>query len=82
MTPISPFNLMRARAAFHERLRSLQGDNYHTSFVSSGLGNSMWFAKLRHHNGNHVTLCAWPDKNLLIQRTNHIVTHEGTLYKP
>lgn len=65
---------------FNERVLSLVNDGYHIMFRSLDVANSLWFASLRHHNGNRVIIKAYPYENRLVQTTNYIVTHEGTLY--
>lgn len=76
----APSELRHARLVFNERVTSLLNDGYHIMFRSEGVATSLWFASLRHHNGNRVIIKAYPDDNRLVQTTNHIVTHEGTLY--
>lgn len=72
--------LRHARLVFNERVTSLLNDGYHIMFRSEGIATTLWFASLRHHNGNRVIIKAYPNDNRLVQTTNHIVTHEGTLY--
>ena len=72
--------LRHARRVFNERVTSLLNDGYHIMFRSEGIATTLWFASLRHHNGNRVIIKAYPNDNRLVQTTNHIVTHEGTLY--
>lgn len=72
--------LRHARLVFNERVTSLLDDGYHVMFRSSGVADALWFASLRHHNGNRVIIKAYPNDNRLVQTTNNIVTHEGTLY--
>lgn len=72
--------LRHARLVFNERVTSLLDDGYHIMFRSSDELDSLWFASLRHHNGNRVLITAYPYENRLVQKTNHIVTHEGALY--
>lgn len=69
-----------AMLRFNERVRSLTDDGYHVSFRASGITSNLLWATLRHHNGNKVTIKAYVDENRIVQRTNHIVTHEGALY--
>lgn len=75
-----PTELRHARIVFNERVSSLLSDGYLLQFRMSGVANTLWLAKLRHHNGNRVIIKAYPWDNLLIQTTNQVVTHEGTLY--
>lgn len=75
-----PSELRHARIIFNERVSSLLNDGYHIMFRSSGVANTLWLASLRHHNGNRVIIKAYPYENRLVQTTNHIVTHEGTMY--
>lgn len=75
-----PSELRHARQVFNERVTSLQNDGYHIMFRSSDEVGSLWFASLRHHNGNRVLITAYPYENRLVQKTNHIVTHESSLY--
>ena len=75
-----PSELRHARLVFNERVSSLLDDGYHVMFRSSGVADTLWLASLRHHNGNRVVIKGYPYENRLIQTTNHIVTHEGTLY--
>lgn len=72
--------LRHARLVFNERVTSLLNDGYHIMFRSSSEDGALWFASLRHHNGNRVIIKAYPYDNRLVQLTNRIVTHEGTLY--
>lgn len=72
--------LRHARLIFNERVTSLLNDGYHIMFRSSGVADTLWLASLRHYNGNRVIIKAYPYENRLVQTTNHIVTHEGTLY--
>lgn len=73
-------NRARGMSTFENRVHSLIQDGYHITFKSTRVTSDMWWACLRHHNGNRVTLYAYFAENRLVQRTNHIVTHEGALY--
>lgn len=73
-------NRVKAMRAWNERVSSLLGDGYQLVFRSSGISNDMWFVSLRHQNGNRVNLTAYWQRNQLIQRTNGLISHEGTLY--
>lgn len=75
-----PSELRHARLLFNERVSSLLNDGYHIMFRSSGVADTLWLASLRHHNGNRVIIKAYPFDNRLVQTTNHIVTHESTMY--
>ena len=80
LIPVTQVNRCRGLATFNQRVQSLLDDGYHVTFRSSGCTSDMLWACLRHHNGNRVTVYAYMNENRLIQRTNHIVTHTGTLY--
>lgn len=59
--------------AFHERHQSLKGDGYRdctTAFTSK-----FHYIKMRHRNGNYVSILANYDECSLTQRTNGKVTH-------
>lgn len=71
---------MKAVRAWNERVSSLLGDGYAVVFRSSGVSDDMWFASLRHRNGNRVSLTAYWQRNQLVQRTNGRIVHESTLY--
>ena len=72
----------KALLVFDQRVDSLKEDGYRLLFKSTGDVPDVWFASLRHRNGNRVTLAAYWKRNRLVQRTNGIVTHEGSLYQP
>ena len=59
--------------AFHERHQSLKGDGY-KDYTST---STSWFhyIKMRHSNGNYVSLLANYEECSLTQRTNGKVTY-------
>ncbi len=79
-TKPTPTQRIQAQRRFNERVQSLVDDGYHVTFRASGFASDFYWATLRHHNGNKVTISAYIDENRIMQRTNHIVVHEGTLY--
>lgn len=78
-TPL-PSELRHARLVFNERVTSLLNEGYRIMFRSEGMAATLWFVSLRHYNGNRVIIKAYPYDNRLVQSTNYVVTHEGTLY--
>lgn len=80
MTNPTPTQRLKAVHRFNERVQSLIDDGYHIAFCSSGMYSKVYWATLRHHNGNRVTIRAFLLENRIEQRTNHVLTHEGALY--
>ena len=76
----SQSNRLRAVRNFKERVQSMLTDGYHVQFQSISITSDLLWCSLRHHNGNRVTLYGYVCENKIVQRTNHIVTHTGTLY--
>lgn len=71
---------LKALNAWNARVSGLIDDGYTVAFRSSGISDDMWFVSLRHRNGNRVSITAYWRRNQLIQRTNGLISHEGTLY--
>ena len=71
---------LKALRLWNERISGLIDDGYTVAFKSSGISDDMWFVSLRHRNGNRVSMTAYWRSNQLIQRTNGLISHEGTLY--
>lgn len=71
---------LKALNAWNARVSGLIDDGYTVAFKSYGISDDMWFVSLRHRNGNRVSMTAYWRRNQLIQRTNGLISHEGTLY--
>lgn len=71
---------LKALNAWNARVSGLIDDGYTVAFKSCGISDDMWFVSLRHRNGNRVSMTAYWRRNQLIQRTNGLISHEGTLY--
>ena len=71
---------IKALRLWNERISGLLDDGYKVVFRSNGFSDDMWFVSLRHRNGNRVSMTAYWRRNQLIQRTNGLISHEGTLY--
>ena len=64
----------KLKVALDERHRSLIQDGYRDIFVTSN--NEFEYIKLRHSNGNYVSLIANYSDCYLVQRTNGVITHD------
>lgn len=71
---------LKALNVWNARVSGLIDDGYTVAFRSIGISDDMWFVSLRHRNGNRVSMTAYWRRNQLIQRTNGLISHEGTLY--
>lgn len=68
-------NKQRLLAALKERCQSLMKDGYTIIYTTDNKG--WYYIKLRHSNGNYVSVIAYYDDYSLIQRTNgHVVHYE------
>lgn len=65
--------------AFKERVKGLRDDGYCVMWQSDAPG-SMLHAKLVHHNGNRISIFAYPNENKLVQMTNHIKVYDGKFF--
>ena len=67
-------NEQKLLAALKERCQSLVKDGYTIIYSANGIG---WvYYKLRHTNGNYVSLHAMLEYNRLVQRTNGLIVHD------
>lgn len=63
---------------FDERVRALKEDHYRERF-DTRLPN-LWMVRLHHmSNGNDIVLRGYPHDGVIIQTTNHIVTHREVI---
>lgn len=67
-------NNNKLMVAFLERHHSLLQDGYRDVIISDTYG--VHYCKMRHANGNYVSLTAYPDDNVLVQRSNGVIVHE------
>lgn len=72
-------SILIAFHAFKERVKGLHDDGYRVMWQSDTPG-AMLHAKLVHHNGNRISIFAYPDENKLVQLTNHIKVYDGRLF--
>lgn len=69
---------LKTQAVLHERVKSFMEDGYQLVVKSSC--PTFAFYKLRHRlNGNVIVISAEPYRNLMVQRTNNVVTYSGTI---
>lgn len=64
----------KLRVALDERHHSLIQDGYRDIIITSN--NEFEYIKLRHSNGNYVSLIAYNRDGYLVQRTNGVITHD------
>lgn len=64
----------KLQVAFNERHHSLLKDGYHDVIDTSN--KEFRYIKLRHANGNYVSIIAYYRDGYLVQRTNGIITHD------
>lgn len=64
----------KLEVAFNERLLSLVEDGYHCVIDTSN--KEFKYIKLRHANGNYVSIIAYYRIGYLVQRTNGVITHD------
>lgn len=69
---------LKGLAAFDERLQGLLKDGYH--IMISYKDDVLCFVKLRHHNGNRITLKLDIPSGELSQLTNHIKVFHQKMY--
>lgn len=64
-------------ALLAERVQGLLADGYHVLFEYKD--SSIAICKLRHHNGNRITLKFTTNDFTITQQTNYIITHRETV---
>lgn len=68
---------IKAYAAFLNRCKGFSDDGY--SLVFSHQGESLWFYKYRHHNGNVIDLKFYTRELRIVQLTNGRETFNNSL---
>lgn len=68
---------LKAYAAFLHRCRGFRYDGYSLTFKHEG--ESLWYYKFRHTNGNIIELKLFPKELKLVQLTNGREVHSCTL---
>lgn len=69
---------MRGLELLNERVQDLLADGYH--IVINYKDNSLCLVKLRHHNGNRITLAFHILDGTITQRTNNIQVYSHKVY--
>ena len=64
----------KLEVAFNERHHSLIQDGYRDIIDTSN--KDFRYIKLRHANGNYVSIIAYYRDGYLVQRTNGVITHD------
>lgn len=64
----------KLEVAFNERHQSLIKDGYRDIIDSHT--KEYRYIKLRHDNGNYISIIAYYRIGLLVQRTNGVITHD------
>lgn len=64
----------KLEVAFNERHHSLLQDGYRDIIDTSN--KEFRYIKLRHANGNYVSIVAYYRDGYLVQRTNGVITHD------
>ena len=64
----------KLKVAFDERHHSLLKDGYRDIIDTSN--KEFRYIKLRHANGNYVSIVAYYRDGYLVQRTNGVITHD------
>ena len=67
----------KLEVAFNERLLSLLEDGYRD--IIDYHTKEYRYIKLRHANGNYVSIIAYYRIGYLVQRTNGVITHDETV---
>lgn len=70
---------IKAYAAFLHRCKGLSDTGY--SLVFQHQGETLWFYKYRHSNGNIVELKLYPKELRLVQMTNGREVHTDTMHQ-
>lgn len=73
-------NTLKAYTIFLHRCRALQQDGY--ALVCKYQGETLWFHKYHHSNGNTIVLKLFPRELRIVQLTNGRETHTDTLREP
>ncbi len=71
-------NYQKGLALFSQRVQDLLGDGYHV--VVKYEHDDLCLAKLRHHNGNKITLKFNVGEGIISQLTNHIQNYRYKVY--
>lgn len=69
---------MRGLELLNQRVQDLLADGYH--IVINYKDNSLCLVKLRHHNGNRITLAFHILDGTITQRTNNIQVYSHKVY--
>lgn len=77
MSPQSE-NYQKGLALFSQRVQDLLDDGYHV--VVKYEDNLLCLVKLRHHNGNKITLKFNVREGIISQLTNHIQNYSNKVY--
>lgn len=73
-------NQFKTLAAYNDRLQGFLQDGYH--IIVTYNDDTLVMAKLRHHNGNRITLKLYVRQGRIVQYTNNVTILDQTLCKP